>query len=446
MSGAEAVNETANEPIVARTDAADRLVSADMPLAEVQAACGGEIPGVIAAPELLELVRKARGFGMRLGRPVAMRHSDGALEGWAEVEPDDEGCAIRLTNWHRSDQGLPRGNGEATRLAVENLLAEGVVWLDDGQRVLALESQAADLDGLVKRARSMRGQHWTRLFDFSDEVDATPPIWQVRSGMQVNVEGSARAWHLLLTPGQVGFQLLLRPIGGGEVSGEEDLLPRDLLGGQLAPAVKNPVRRIIRQAEAIRDRLAGPLPEEYREYAVDIVSAGKHLGELAAELGDAEAIEHGTIGISVEPVDLAEVADAACRLLQRRADARGVSLAVEGADLVALADRRRLMQICLNIVGNAVDYGPESGKVTVAVRRDGETALVRITDEGESLPAEDRARMFDKFERLGRTGDNGSGLGLYIARMLARAMGGDLHAEAGDDGRGNSFVISLQPA
>lgn len=450
MPGADALTDEAGlEPLVARSDAADRLVSADPPLAAMQIGCGGEIPGLIAAPGLLELVRKARGFGMRLGRPLSMRHDGGRLDGWAEVEPDDDGCSIRLSDWQEVPIEPEAARGEETRLAVENLLAEGVVWLDEGQRVVALESQAADLEGLVARARGARGKHWTHLFDLSGtgsgEPGAVPPIWRVRAGMDVQVEGSARDWHLLLAPAAGGYQLLLRPLGEGDGAEADDLLPPNLLGDELAPALHDPVRRIIRQAEAIRDRLAGPLPEEYRGYASDIVNAGKHLRELADELGDAEAIEHGTIEIDVAPVALEQVAREACRLLQVKADERNVTLAVSGLDVTALADRRRLMQILLNIVGNAIAYGPEGGRVEIAVDADGALATLTIADEGEGLSPEDRIRMFEKFERLGRSDSGGSGLGLYIALMLARAMGGDIEAEAGARG-GTAFRITLPRA
>lgn len=445
MAGADTLtDDAALEPLTARSDAADRLVAADAPLARLQHACGGDVPGLIAAPDLLELVRKARSFGMRLGRPLVMRHAQGRLEGWAEVEPDAEGCTIRLSDWHVTETEAPATAipGEETRLAVENLLAEGMIWLDEGQRVLACESQAFDLETLSQRVRDNRGSHWTRLFDFPEAGDV-PVIWQARRGMKVAVPGSLRPWQLLLTSGNGGSRLLLRPLSdAGQDEGVADLLPPNLLRDELGPALHDPVRRIIRQAEAIRDRLAGPLPGEYREYAVDIVRAGKHLRELADELGDAEAIEHGTIDIAVEPVRLSEIIDSACRILQVRADARHVTLMAEQTTLIAMVDRRRVLQILLNIVGNAIDYGPAASTVSVTASAIGDMVEIRVDDEGNVLSPEDRIRIFDKFERLGRSGDSGSGLGLYIALMLARAMGGTVEARAGEDA-GNSFRIAL---
>lgn len=454
MAGADTLrDEAAIVPLSARSDADDRLIAADPPLAAMQRACGGDIPGLIAAPDLLELVRKARGFGMRLARPLALRGGTARLDGWVEIEPDADGCAIRLSEWHASDGSEPAGEGESTRLAIENLLAEAVIWLGDRQQVLAIESEAADLARLVQRTRAMRGEPWMRLFDLPGADDAAgEPVWRARRGFTTRVEGSQREWHLLLAPASGGYRILMRPASEPLPRDDaDDLLPANLLRDQLAPAMHDPVRRIIRQAEAIRDRLAGPLPAEYREYAVDIVRAGQHLRELADELGDAEAIEHGTIEIAAETFAVADVIDDACRLLQVRADARGVTLlgrsgTEEEADsAVAYADRRRSLQILLNIVGNAIDYGPQGGKVVLsATQADGRIAIA-IDDDGEGLSDEDRIRMFDKFERLGRSGDSGSGLGLYIALMLARAMGGGIEAAQGQQG-GNRFTVTLPSA
>jgi len=72
-------------------------------------------------------------------------------------------------------------------------------------------------------------------------------------------------------------------------------------------------------------------------------------------------------------------------------------------------------------------------------------ARVHVVDEGQGIPANKREKIFDKFERLGRSGDGGSGLGLYISRKLARAMGGEL-AVTSSDGEGGRFTLTLPSA
>jgi signal transduction histidine kinase len=93
-------------------------------------------------------------------------------------------------------------------------------------------------------------------------------------------------------------------------------------------------------------------------------------------------------------------------------------------------------------VNNAIRYTPGSSTVTLSCWTDGVRAWLCVADEGQGLTQEQVDRLFAKFERLGRSGDGGTGLGLYISRRLARAMGGDLSVEA-TPGQGARFVLEL---
>ncbi len=100
------------------------------------------------------------------------------------------------------------------------------------------------------------------------------------------------------------------------------------------------------------------------------------------------------------------------------------------------------MQILLNLIGNAIRYSPANSQVWIRLEDEGGRARVTVADQGPGLSAEDQQRLFGKFERLGRSGDGGSGLGLYISRRLARAMGGDLTVESAP-GQGARFILNL---
>ena len=104
-----------------------------------------------------------------------------------------------------------------------------------------------------------------------------------------------------------------------------------------------------------------------------------------------------------------------------------------------------MLQILLNLVGNAINYSPAGSHVRVSVEGVGGRALIAVSDEGPGLAPAQAAKVFDKFERLGRGGDGGSGLGLYISRKLARAMGGDLTVES-TPGEGARFTLELPGA
>ena len=129
-----------------------------------------------------------------------------------------------------------------------------------------------------------------------------------------------------------------------------------------------------------------------------------------------------------------------------RAQERGIRLILpgDGEAVPATGEFRRVLQILLNLLTNAIRYGPPDSAVSIEAGHDAAMAWVQVMDEGQGLSADEAARVFDKFERLGRSGDGGSGLGLYISRRLARAMNGDLVAGARADGAaGACFTLRL---
>jgi signal transduction histidine kinase len=115
--------------------------------------------------------------------------------------------------------------------------------------------------------------------------------------------------------------------------------------------------------------------------------------------------------------------------------------------LDAAADRDKVRQILANLVDNAVKYSPQGGTVTVAARRTSDSVQVRVLDEGAGVPAGEHERIFRKFYRteLPASRAGGTGLGLFIARGLATAMGGRVWMDS-ETTRGASFVFELPTA
>ena len=126
-----------------------------------------------------------------------------------------------------------------------------------------------------------------------------------------------------------------------------------------------------------------------------------------------------------------------------RARERGIAIDApkDGESVPAIGEFRRVLQILLNLVGNAIRYSPEGSTVWLRVEQSQGRARLVVADQGDGLSEEQQARVLDKFERLGRGGD-GSGLGLYISHRLARAMDGDLTVDSAP-GQGARFVLEL---
>ena len=443
-----------------RSDAADRLVSAAEPLAGLQLACGGEIPGTIAVPTLRELVAKARAFGLKLGRTIRANDGRDTVTAWVEVEPLSEGgCAIRVNSWQT--QPLPPEDPQAInahRAAIERTLAELTAQLDAQQCLLSAESDALDLADLVAAMRAGIGQPWTDFVPVSGVAHEQPMHWRLLDGASVTIAGSARNWRASLLPKEVpggdpiGFELCLSadaplpPAREPDASGNVQLNNGPgLVGRDIAPVLRQPIARIIANAETIRTRMAGPLAEEYSQYAADIAAAGQHLLALVEDLADLEVVEADEFNTAPDRIDLADVARRSAGILGVRAQERGITIDAPklGEHLPAIAEFRRVLQVLLNLVGNAIRYAPDNSQVWVRLEDAGGRARLIVADQGPGLSEDQQTKVFEKFERLGRSGeDGGSGLGLYISRRLARAMGGELTVESAP-GQGARFILDV---
>jgi signal transduction histidine kinase len=111
----------------------------------------------------------------------------------------------------------------------------------------------------------------------------------------------------------------------------------------------------------------------------------------------------------------------------------------------AIGEFKRALQVLMNLLTNAIRYSPEGGMVWIRVEQEGGVATVVIADQGKGIATEDQARIFDKFERVDPAEPGGTGLGLYIARRLAREMGGDITVDSAP-GQGARFTFSLPAA
>ena len=282
--------------------------------------------------------------------------------------------------------------------------------------------------------------------------------WRLLDGANVKIAGSDRGWRANLLPhampggGPMGFELCLTaeiPLTVlPDLVAAKATVPsnsKGLVGRDIAPVLRQPIARIIANAETIRTKMAGPIAEEYSQYAADIASAGQHLLALVEDLADLEVVEADQFNTAPDRIDLADVARRAAGILSVRAQERGITIDPPklGEHLPAIAEFRRVLQVLLNLVGNAIRYSPDNSQVWIRLEDAGGRARLIVADQGPGLSDEQQIKVFQKFERLGRSGeDGGSGLGLYISRRLARAMGGDLQVESAP-GQGARFVLEV---
>ena len=212
--------------------------------------------------------------------------------------------------------------------------------------------------------------------------------------------------------------------------------------------MRTPLNAIIGFGQIMADEMMGPLGNpRYREYAGDINDSGRHLLRLINDLLDVSRIEAGKLALQVEAVQVEQVLRSSLRLIAAHARGAGIELETHVAqDLPQVeGDERRLRQICINLLTNALKFTPRGGKVSVTLGRErGGIALV-VRDTGVGIPPDDLARVTRPFEQSARylsQHQEGTGLGLAVTKALIEQHGGTMGIESMLD-RGTTVVVWL---
>ncbi|TAM91406.1 MAG: PAS domain S-box protein, partial [Jatrophihabitans sp.] len=191
-----------------------------------------------------------------------------------------------------------------------------------------------------------------------------------------------------------------------------------------------------------------PLDATRRDEALRHINAGaRHLLELVDDSLDLARIEAGALPLTLRDLPVATAVGEVLDLLAPLAGQHAVHLVAEPIDAWAVADDRRLRQVLINLVSNAISYGGSGGSVTVAAGRDGDLVRITVTDHGPGIAADLGERLFEPFfvpesrrdrradpEGRAAPGAGGIGLGLMLARGLSEVMGGRLELSAADGG------------
>jgi two-component system, OmpR family, phosphate regulon sensor histidine kinase PhoR len=212
--------------------------------------------------------------------------------------------------------------------------------------------------------------------------------------------------------------------------------------------LKTPLTTLRMYTEMLR---GGKLSEEKRTQYLDVMlSEGERLSRLVGNVLDFSRLEQGRKKYQMESLDLDDFTGRvveASRVVFERPELCLTFISPSGS-VPVLADSDALEQILLNLLDNAAKYGGAGGEIRVVVSRRGSRALVDVLDRGPGVPMEHRARIFDKFHRVDESltaEQGGCGLGLSIARRLARDHGGDITCE-GRPGGGAAFRLQLPAA
>jgi signal transduction histidine kinase len=190
------------------------------------------------------------------------------------------------------------------------------------------------------------------------------------------------------------------------------------------------------------------LSDSQRHSVEQILAGGRHLLGLVEDLLDLSRAADGNLQLAEEPVDAGDEVTQAATLCGPLAAEKSLSLSVEGDEepVWALADQRRLKQILLNLISNAINYNRPGGSITLRAGHDGdEHVRIEVADTGIGMTASQLERLFRPFDRLGVRGVEGNGLGLVVCKALVEAMGGSIQVVS-SPGAGSVFSLRLPVA
>jgi signal transduction histidine kinase len=211
--------------------------------------------------------------------------------------------------------------------------------------------------------------------------------------------------------------------------------------------LRTPLNAIAGYAELLELGVLGPVSDKQTEALGRLRRSRQHLTTMVDQVLNFARIEAGRVDFDIRDVALCDALVHMRDLIGPQAAARAIEYTLEdcGPDLRVRADRDRLDQIMLNLVGNAVKFTPSGGSIRVIVHPSVEKLRISVQDSGPGIPADKHEMIFQPFIQLAATAEasgSGVGLGLAISRDLARAMGGDITVES-SPGHGSTFTVTL---
>ncbi len=377
----------------------------------------------------------------------------------------------------------------ARRAAVvaDGIERRAAVAVDPGEDPSAAEDLAAWLDANAPRSRARRAASGRAPISFivgaarpdvtgdAATIPARPPIPDPEAGGPLGDRDRHYAMLPIPSAGDValGFEFARAADGDrladrlpptlarhaavalalvtGQLAGERELATlrardaeRTTFVSTVAHELRTPLTGLRGYLELI---LGGQVPDptierEFLERSRAIVGS---MGDLVDDLLELSRLESGTVNLEIGPFSIAEAGGQVAANLLPIAIDRGIRMTtgLPPRLRVATGDRRRVEQILTNLTANALKFTPAGGSVEIEGSVDGLVAVLVVRDDGEGIPADERARIFERFQRMaGHERVTGTGLGLPIARDLARQMDGDLDV-ASVLGAGSAFVLVL---
>lgn len=283
---------------------------------------------------------------------------------------------------------------------------------------------------------------------------AQPEAWRLVRGIAFEgrrrlagslTDLSERRWQT------VRLELLTRDLTAAKAEAERANHAKSMFLARMSHELRTPLNAMLGFSELMVKGTFGPIkPDRYGEYATNIHASAKHLLSLVTDILDLSKIEAGGFELAEQIVSLRELAQEVVSLLEPQINEKDLKVTVFARDRLQIkADARAIRQILINLLGNAIKFTPERGKVEVEIGVDDlKRPMLSVHDSGVGIPVAELPRITRAYSRAHGAGDStqsGTGLGLAIVAALVDLHGGKLQVES-VLGQGTSVIIRFPPA
>ena len=219
---------------------------------------------------------------------------------------------------------------------------------------------------------------------------------------------------------------------------------------RMSHELRTPLNAVLGMNELLIRDSNEPLSEKQTARAYKINDAGKHLLSIVDDVLDLSRIEAGCIDVSLKLTDCQTIIDESIKLIENKAVAKDITITSEisRTEAYAIADAKRLKQVIVNLLDNAVKYNKHGGQVTIALNTNNKSFIrISVTDTGYGIPQESIDKLFLPFSRLNteHLDIDGTGIGLSLCKQLAELMNGNIGLECQQD-KGCCFWIEIPRA
>lgn len=270
-------------------------------------------------------------------------------------------------------------------------------------------------------------------------VQADPEAGWQGEVRRPDAPADAGVWEMTLARAGAGLVAVVRDVRDRHVAERARL---DFLS-MVTHDIKGPLTVILGYAELLSDPEERPSPVLLADTLGRIRESGEQIHALVSNFVELARIEAGAHRVELHPVDLAEVVGRLVANHAPRARRKGIELVLEDTAVPQVpGDRPQLERVLLNLLGNAIKYSPKGSRIVVRLAASDAEVTVAVEDTGPGIAADDLGGIFERYRRAPATRVEGVGLGLFIARTIARAHGGDV-AVASTPGEGATFTLRL---